>query len=140
MTMIRDGKGDVITPENPLNTNMTTGEIIPVDVQARMSQTIQTHSGAIVAQSTSSDSAWIDTDGFGEIAITMLNSASTTSAVSLLWSNDGVSKQGEDIILTSNTQNRRAGATSTKARYVIVQIQNGNTVPNTFNAWAYLKV
>jgi hypothetical protein len=119
---------------------ISTNEVLPVDIQARLSQTIQTHSGVSIAPSGSSGSVWIDCDGFDKLAITTLNDASKSLAISVQWSHDGVNIQGAEMDIKS-TGSYLWGATITdvKSRYVKVSIYNNDTAPHTINAWIYLK-
>jgi hypothetical protein len=121
---------------------VTTNEVIPVDVQARLSQTIQTHSGASIVNGTGSfgTATWIDCDGFSEIAITFLNSGATASVIDVDWSNDNATLHGRDsALLPSATQQWRTGETKVKARYCRLNVFNGHTAPITANVWVLLK-
>jgi hypothetical protein len=116
----------------------------PVDIQARLSQTIQTHSGVSVAPSGNSAgnyaSTWIDCDGFDKIGITLNNDAATSSNIDIYWSNDNSAIHGrEQNVIPSGTLAIRAGITDVKARYARVYVFNNDAAPHTFSAWAYLK-
>lgn len=113
--------------------------ILPVDIQARYQQTIQTHTGASVTPSGWLPSTAIDTSGFSEIGITIFNDATTSNSVVLEWSHDGVTKHGGEIVLASSARKDGAVTVPTKARYVKVSLNNGDTAPHTMSAWAYLK-
>jgi hypothetical protein len=111
----------------------------PVDIQARYAQTIQTHSGVTIAPSgNSTQSSYIDCDGFDRIAVTSPSDANHAGTVELIWSNDGSSIHFYDTISTAAT-GTRGGETSIKARYVKVNLKNADAAPHTMNAWAYLK-
>jgi hypothetical protein len=113
----------------------------PIEIQGRLSTTIQTHNGTSIAKDQWASGAWIDTVGYSEIAVTLLMDAGTNNSVALEWSNDGVNKHGGETLLGVSTAKERAGSTPTKARYVRVSVQNSDTVttPHTVSAWAYLK-
>ncbi|WP_066316994.1 hypothetical protein [Bacillus sp. FJAT-29814] len=112
----------------------------PTDIQSRYAQTIQTHNAVSVGASGTSDSSWIDADGFSEIGITLLNSGATSSKVHVLWSSDGVTWQGADYdVIATGTPQQRAGNIVVKARYFKIQLFNGHTASVTMSAWAYLK-
>lgn len=127
---------------NPVSMKLSESEIIlPTDEQANFNQTIQTHTNATVAPSGgTSDSTWIDCDGFDKIALTLSNSAATTSFAHIHWSNDGTNAHGQDTkILPDSTDQNRAIETSVKARYARIRAVNMDTTPRTMNVWAYLK-
>ncbi|PLR84657.1 hypothetical protein CVD25_01080 [Bacillus canaveralius] len=112
----------------------------PVDIQARYAATMQTHNAVSVGASATSSSSWIDTQGFDKIAATLINDASTSSNVTLSWSNDGVSNHGDmSDFMPSGTQQRKAAITEIRARYVRVNVVNSDTVAHTMSAWVYLK-
>jgi hypothetical protein len=114
--------------------------IVPVDIQNRLASTIQTHSGVVVAATTgTSASAFIDTDGFDKIAISLYNDAQTNSGAYLEWSNDNATAHGAETIIATATARNKISITDTKARYVRLVIQNTDAAPHTMNAWAYLK-
>jgi hypothetical protein len=113
--------------------------ILPVDIQSRLAQTIQTHNAVSIATTAWSNGNWIDADGFDKVGVTMLNDASTSSQLNIQWSNDGSSIHGNENLLTTATSNLRQGITDIKARYFRVQLNNGDTISHTMSAWAYLK-
>jgi hypothetical protein len=116
--------------------------VTPVDIQSRLASTIQTHSGVVVAPSSTSygANAWVDTDGFTDIAVTLLNDASVSSVVDVFYSNDGSNEHGSETVIASGTPLKRAGSTSLKARYIKVRVTNSDAgAAHTMNAWAYLK-
>lgn len=115
-------------------------EIAPVEIQARYSQTIQTHTNAVVAPTNGvSDSVWFDTEGFDKIAISLKNDASTNSVVELHWSHDNSNRTGLEAVMAASTLSERVAITDTKARYVKVRITNQDAAAHTMNAWIYLK-
>lgn len=140
MTIIRDGNGDVINSDNPLPITIVRSDaIIPTDVQTHAQQTIQTHNAVIVPLSGSSDSAWIDCDGFDKIGITIKNDASTSNSADIHWSHDGSTQFAYDNVISTNTLSQRAGITDVKARYARLHLTNGDTVDHTMSAYVYLK-
>jgi hypothetical protein len=102
---------------------------------------ILTQNAVSISASGTSNSAFYDTYGYSDIAVTMINDASTSSSGSLKWSHDpsGAPVVMDDTIIASNTLNRKGAITSTKARYVQVSIANGDTASHTMSAWIYLK-
>jgi hypothetical protein len=125
-----------------VNTNLKSSEIIqPIDIQARLASTIQVVTGQVVAATTGTyASAWVDCDGFGDIAITFMNDAGTNSYVDIRWSHDGSTYQSAEFaIIPSNTAQRKAVSTPIKARYAQIVVANTDAAPHTMNAWAYLK-
>lgn len=114
--------------------------VVPVDIQKRYAETIQTHNAVSVALSGSSNSTYIDCDGFDKLAINLKNDGNTSSQVNLLWSSDGSSQIGYETILTSGTSQYRSAISDIKARYVLVQIQNLDaSLAHTMSSYAYLK-
>jgi hypothetical protein len=123
-----------------INTNIASTDIMqPVDIQSHYQTTIQTHNAVSVATVTISHSAWIDTNGFDKVAITMLNSAATSSYIDLYWSNDGINVHGANYSQQSSTALSKAFEIPTQARYLRISLYNANTASNTMSAWAYLK-
>ncbi|OLS39145.1 hypothetical protein [Bacillus sp. MRMR6] len=113
--------------------------IIPVDIQARLSQTIQTHSGAIIAPSNANSGAWIDVDGFDKVGVTMISDlANNNQVVQIHWSNDNTNQHGTEVF-PSIALKEKPYITDIKARYCRLQLQNGDTAPHTMSAWLYLK-
>jgi hypothetical protein len=131
------------TSSGALGTNIKSSEaIVPVDIQNRLSQTIQTHNAVSVgASATSANSGWIDCDGFDKLGVTFLNDASKNFSISILWSNDAVSQQGGDMDVKSTGTNSAYSSTivDVKARYAKVSLYNTDTIAHTVSAWAYLK-
>lgn len=117
---------------------VTTGDILPVDIQSRYAQTIQTHNAVSVATGWS-NGLWQDADGFDKVAVTLKNDASTSNTANIEWSNDGVAIQGVETIIANSTTNNRSAITEIKMRYFRVNIYNGDAVAHTMSAWAYLK-
>ena len=141
MGLLHDSQGRGIDENNPLNTRITTNAIIPVDVQARLSQTIQTHNAVSVAASgTSNQTNYMDCDGFDKLGVTALNDAATSNTVNVIWSNDGVNPHGQETVCSAQATSLRSGITDVKARYVKVQLINGDgALAHIMSAWAYLK-
>jgi hypothetical protein len=113
--------------------------IAPVDIQSRLASTIQVVTAQTVAATTGSYvSAWVDCDGFGDIAITFMNDASTTNYADVRWSHDGSTYHSAEFgIIPSNTSNRKAVSTPVKARFAQVVVYNTDAAPHTMNAWFY---
>lgn len=107
---------------------------------SRDSQTFQTHNAVSVPGSNGvlDSTTWIDCKGYDQIAVTFLNDASTSATISVIWSNDGAAKHGDDVIIATGTSSRRAGRTGVKARYCKVSLLNADAAAHTMSAWAYL--
>jgi hypothetical protein len=131
MSIVKDGSGNAITPDNPLNMKIT----------KRYATTIQTHNSVSVPLSGYSRSTtWIDCDGYSDIAITLTNDASANSYIDVIWSNDGINEQGLDGANVSNANQRKAVSIPVKARYAKVALGNNDgTLAHTMSAWVYLK-
>lgn len=139
MSVIHDANGRGISSDNPLNVKQAGSDVqMPVDIQSRYQQTVQTHNAVSVAASGESQGAWIDTNGFHDVSATLLNDAATTSTLSFFWSNDGSTTHGIEHVL-SNTEKNKAASATIKARYMKVRIHNGDTAAHVMSAWAYLK-
>jgi hypothetical protein len=110
-----------------------------ITIQRRNSKTIQTHNAVSVGASGSSTSTWFDSDGFTEVAFTLLNDASTNSSLGVFWSNDGTNIHGYEIALGASTSQWKAGSVPIKSRYFKTQISNSDTASHTMSSWAYLK-
>jgi hypothetical protein len=139
MSMIRDGKGEVIDELNPLRVKATTDDIIPVDIQAHLASTIQTHNAVSVGAGLWSHSTWIDCDGFDKLAFNLLNDASTSCIGYVKWSTDGVNEHGFDEILPSVALDKRSAEIGVKLRYAKLSIKNGDTISHIMSGYAYLK-
>jgi hypothetical protein len=125
-----------------VNTNVKGSDIIqPVDIQARYAQTIQMHNAVSVPATTgTSASAWIDCNGFSEIAYTLMNDAGTTNYADIHWSHDGVTYHSAEFgALPSNNAQRKAVNTPVKARYSRLNIANTDASAHIMSSWAYLK-
>jgi hypothetical protein len=125
-----------------INTNIASTDIMqPVDIQSHYQILSQTHAGILIAPNTwNTAAAWIDTNGFDRIAVTLMNDASTQTSVNIVWSHDGVTQHGEDSgVIGVGTAIRKAGETATKARYAKVSISNADAAAHTMSAWAFLK-
>lgn len=122
------------------NGNLVDGRY-DVQLTGSNAKTIQTHNAvSLAASSISSNPTFIDCNGFKELAVTVMNDATTSSTVELYWSNDNVTVHGTEILASANTAKWRVGSTPIKARYLKVNLQNGDAAAHTMSAWAYLKV
>jgi hypothetical protein len=115
--------------------------IVPVDLQARLASTIQTHNAVSVPLSTSSTStSWIDTDGFCDVSVTLMNDANATNQVNILYSHDGITTQGEEVILANAARQRGKASVKLGARYIKIWINNTDaSVAHIMSAWVYLQ-
>jgi hypothetical protein len=130
-----------IQNKSTLDVNLKeSGIVVPTDQQARLSQTIQTHNAVSVAISgTSTQPTWTDCEGFFEIAVTLMNDASTSSTLELYWSHDGITTHGTENVLT-NANKYKVSNIPIKARYLKVNLQNADaTIAHIMSAWVYLK-
>lgn len=140
MAVIHDAQGNGIGQENPLPSRLSEADVmVPVDIQGRYASTIQTHSAVLVPATTgTSDSAYIDCDGFDKLSYTMKNDASTNNAVTVIWSNDGVTQHYFENSPVDNNM-YKGGVLDIRARYVKIRVSNTDAAPHTMNAWIYLK-
>jgi hypothetical protein len=139
MGVIHDSNGNGIGQTNPLAVRQVASDVIvPVDIQARLASTIQTHNAVSVAASGNSTSSWIDTDGFLEIAVTVLSDLAKFN-ITIQWSNDGNSLQGSDWDVKVSTKTNDSVSVTTKARYARLFLYNSDTATHIMSAWAYLK-
>ena len=118
---------------------------LPTEKQSTFTNTIQTHPGITVATNgNSTNSDWLDADGFSELAVTVLSDSNTAQfAATILWSNDKTNIHGAETVLGSAVAvwaNARSGQVTTKARYFkLVLINSDSANPHVMSAWAYLK-
>lgn len=113
----------------------------PVEIQGHLSQTIQTHTAVSVPLSGTNQgpASWIDTNGYFSIGTMVRSDASHSLTLKLVWSNDGVNIHNTQSLVTG-TGSDASGHTETRARYVKVQIENGDAAAaHVMSAWAYLK-
>lgn len=129
MTVIRTQDGNGIDASNPL----------PHKRQSIYAKTTQTINAVSVGASSNINGAWVDCDGFDEIAITFANDSPTSSTLTLHWSNDGINLHGVETLVESSTLQQKAGVSRIKARYARIQITNGDAVAHIMSAWVYLK-
>jgi hypothetical protein len=136
---------DIKEYSSAMSIDPTTGKIMPkYELAKRTAKTIKTHNNKSIPLSGNlSNDNWEDADGFIDLAVTVLNDANTQFAVTVLWSNDKVTTQGAEVLLSGATgvwSNSRAGQTPVKARYFkIIILNNDAAAAHVFNAWAYLK-
>jgi hypothetical protein len=136
--MIFDKDGNVV---DKLKVQLEgSGVMIPTDVQSRLQQTVQAHNATSIGATSYLSSEWIDTQGFSEVGITLLNDATTSSNCEALWSHNASTRHGTETALSTGTGRDRVTSISTKARYLKLNIYNGDAVAHTFSSWVYLKV
>lgn len=133
--------------KNPLPVSIEdSGGAAQVDVQYRKQKTLMNIltgvSVAPTAQSTESE--WIDTDGFNDIGITVVNDVNNKSFGAMIkWSHDKVTQHSGDYIVTNNmptTTSGRGNVVPTQARYCKVTAYNGDAVIHVMSVHGYLKV
>lgn len=108
----------------------------------RNAKTIQTHNAVSVPANggQSISPSWINCDGYDKVSITMTIDATATNYGAVLWSNDGVSSHGEEVVATSKSTNRNQGITDVKAKYVKIYVINSDAAAaHTMSVWVYLK-
>jgi len=129
------------TKENPAKVSLADSDIqVPMQKQSILTKLVQVHNNVLIAPNTwNISTGWIDCSKFDKLGITFLNDASTSSAVSVLWSNDQSVSHGEEATLTPASVLRRASVVDVKAPYVKLSIQNADTVAHTVSSWIYLK-
>lgn len=115
---------------------------VPIDIQYRAAQTIQTHNAVSVALSSNSiEATWHDADGYDKIAATLFVDANINCQIDIQWSNDGSTWQATDALIVAGVANRRSGIIDVRARYFKFQVYNNDAaLAHTMSAWAYLKV
>lgn len=138
-----DGSMSMTGENNPLPMDMSSSRIIqPVDIQARLTQIIQTHTNqALLATTGTSTSAWVNVEGFDKIHCHLANDAATNSRMDVQWSEDGVNMRSEEkLVLPVGTDRYRVTPTiEVKFSYFRVVLYNTDGAPHTMNAWANLK-
>lgn len=119
---------------------VTTNDTLPVDIQARLSKSEQTHSGVTIAPSTwSTAGSWIDCSTFYDLGINLTNSLAQDTAIDIVWSHNGTTISGREADIKPGLLLEKAFLTQTKAPYVRIDVFNKHTAPVTINTWAYLK-
>jgi hypothetical protein len=110
-----------------------------VELTGKVQKTIQTHNAVSVSASTGSSGAWIDTSGYSSVALSYLSDGSHTNNSNIQWSHDGVNIQTAEVGTSSaNRQYGYARLGQPLARYVRVQLVNGDTVAHTMSGWLVL--
>lgn len=122
------------------NVQVTASTIMqPVDLQNRLTSTIQTHNAVAVSPSTASiPSTWMDCNGFDQLALTLKNDASSNFTATIYWSNDNSNIHGSETAVNAVVGSQFAARTPIKARYAKVAPYNNDTVSHTISAWSYL--
>jgi hypothetical protein len=144
LAVIYDAQGRGIDTNNPLPIKHSASDIIqPVEVQSKYAQTVQTHNAVSVALSSwSTESAWHDCDGFDKIAVSVLNDGNFACKCNVMWSNDGITKHGEETVASIATAISTVcqGIVDIKARYFKLSLNNQESaLAHTMSAWSYLK-
>lgn len=132
-----NANGDVVTPVEIYGSNI----MQPVEIQGHLQTAIQTHNAVSVGPTNgTASSAWMDTNGYDQVALTLMNDAGVSSSGTLQWSYDGTNIHGEETVLAAGgTARYRTASTDTKARYVRVILTNPDAAAHTMSAWLYLK-
>lgn len=126
--------------EGVLSTQIVQSDVmVPTEIQGNYQTTNQFFNNVTIAPSAQQSSTWIDTNGFTDVAITLLCSVQSKMTLEVDWSNDGITKHGYEGIYADAVVTRRAAITSTKARYVMVTVKNGDVAPVIVNTFTYLK-
>jgi len=113
---------------------------LPVQIQSRLNSLVQTHNNVLVAPNTSNTSSgWVDCSKFDKVSLTLMNDASVNSLVTLIWSHDQSTYQGEETLLNTATGARRSATTDVKASYVKVFFNNSDASAHTISTWLFLK-
>jgi hypothetical protein len=110
--------------------------MLPTQMQAKLSTTIQTHTNTAVTMSGTNTSPYQDISGFTDIVASMTNSANATCTLELFWSHDGVNLNFVETILASGARANGYGTSKRKARFVAVKLTNGDAAAGkTMNSW-----
>jgi hypothetical protein len=128
-----------------VNANVTGSTIRqPVDIQSHMDNTIQTHNAvSIPLNSSSTPTTWQSSDGYQFIGISVMNDVNTTSiSATVVWSYDGATIQGADLVIgnkvTNAWGNTISGITQVKAPFFKLIISNlDGAAAHTMSAWAF---
>jgi hypothetical protein len=127
------------TSSGALNVKLAdSGIILPVDVQTRYPQTIQTHNAVSVSASAFSNGTWALCEGFDKIAITVLNDAAVSSEVIIQYSNDGVNLHGSEYFGATSLKEKKH-LSEIGAKWFRIVLNNKDAATHTMSAWAYLK-
>jgi len=114
---------------------------LPIEIQGRVAQTIQTHNAVSIGANAWSSSAYLDGSGFSTICVTANMASGTGMSVVVDFSHDGVN-YFSGVTVYDSTANTFAPSVEIplSARYFRVGVKNKDaTNAKTTSAYAYLK-
>jgi hypothetical protein len=115
--------------------------ILPIGIEYNRQKTVQTHTNLTVAPGAYSMGTYIDTDGFKEVDVMSNIDASVANQIDVHWSNDGTNMHYNEAGIGGTTASlTKQGLVPTKARWMKVNIKNGDAAAHVMSAWIYLKV
>lgn len=118
----------------------STDKQLPIQMQSRLANQIQTHNNTLVAPSTWSKGSWNDCSKFDKISVHVLNDASTSNQAYIYWSFDQSTEHGIEQIMGDSTSKSRTILTDRKAPYFKIGVLNGDsTTAHTFIIWTEMK-
>jgi len=128
---------------NPLPVSVEDGgAAAQVDIQYRKQKMVPTHAGVLITNGSTSfgTNVWIDTDGFNEIALTLINSVAGNTLFDVYWSHDNATIHGANYGQGNSAALAKGIVLPILARWVKISVGNNHTAPSTISAWTYLKV
>lgn len=140
LTAIKDTEG-IKKIEDDVNTKAVDSEIQqPVEMQSRYQDTVTALNAVSIGATSSSLSTYFPCEGYDTLAVTLQNSAATSSTVKVRWSHDGLADNGEETVLAAGSDQLRAGApVKVKAKLARLEVTNGDGSARTISAWAFLQ-
>lgn len=135
--------GGASTNGGALGVDITQADaIVPMDVQNHLTQTIQAFNAVSIPLSTTSQSAWINCDGFLDVTFLLKNDASTNSYADFQYSFDGgttIASADYTALVSSTSQNKTVNM-PVKAPYIRINLANGDAgAAHTMSGWVYLR-
>jgi hypothetical protein len=134
------------TGTGALGVNLKESQVIqPVDIQARLTHLVQTHSGVNILPNSWGSSPWIDSHVNGSpmtyLGVSVNMSSGSGMTVKVSQSHNGVDFFSESTLSEAGLHYGTDKDIQLSARYFRVDIKNKDTVnPKVTNAYAYLKV
>lgn len=132
---------ELFVTDNPAKIGVSESEIIiPVDIQTRYAQTIQTHNAVSVVASGNSSSPWFDCSGFDKIAVMGQSNQALNWGIEIHWSDDSSSQRGLETLIAPSPANSKIQITDVKAKFFRVVVKNTDaTTSQIISTYTYLK-
>lgn len=119
---------------------VSSNEMLPVDIQSRYAQTIQTHNAVSVGASGFSLGSWIETKGYDKVVLSVKTDVQHALRIKCHWSMDGTNAAiGNDYVLNVTATEGNIEI-PVKLPWLRVEIRNDDSATaHVMSAYAYLK-